>query len=84
MSGMARPARPCATYSIVARESDGTIGVAVQSHWYNVGAVVPWVEAGVGAVAVQSVLRTGERTRGDGSAPVRREAERRPRDAPAR
>jgi uncharacterized Ntn-hydrolase superfamily protein len=29
--------------------------VAVQSHWFNVGAVVPWVEAGAGAVAVQSI-----------------------------
>ena len=47
--------RPTATYSIVAREGSGTLGVAVQSHWYNVGAVVPWVEAGVGAVAVQSI-----------------------------
>ena len=26
----------------------------MQSHWFNVGAVVPWVETGVGAVAVQS------------------------------
>lgn len=45
--------RPLATYSIVAAKDD-EVGVAVQSHWYNVGAVVPWVEAGVGAVAVQS------------------------------
>lgn len=47
--------RPVATYSIVARDSAGTLGVAVQSHWFNVGAVVPWVEAGTGAVAVQSI-----------------------------
>jgi uncharacterized Ntn-hydrolase superfamily protein len=35
----------------------------VQSHWFNVGAVVPWVEAGVGALAVQSISdpATGER-----------------------
>ena len=45
--------RPVATYSIVARD-DTHIGVAVQSHWYNVGAVVPWVDASVGAVAAQS------------------------------
>lgn len=44
-----------ATYSIVARDASGTLGAAVQSHWFNVGAVVPWVEAGVGAVAVQSI-----------------------------
>jgi uncharacterized Ntn-hydrolase superfamily protein len=53
-SNIGRPWRPCATYSIVAAEPDGTLGVAVQSHWFNVGAVVPWVETGVGAVAVQS------------------------------
>lgn len=47
--------RPIATYSIVATDSSGALGVAVQSHWYNVGAVVPRVEAGVGAVAVQSI-----------------------------
>jgi uncharacterized Ntn-hydrolase superfamily protein len=47
--------RPVTTYSIVARDGTGAFGVAVQSHWFNVGAVVPWVEAGVGAVAVQSI-----------------------------
>ena len=47
--------RPVATYSIVARDSaTGEIGVAVQSHWFSVGSVVPWAEAGVGAVATQS------------------------------
>jgi uncharacterized Ntn-hydrolase superfamily protein len=47
--------RPVATYSIVARDASGALGAAVQSHWFNVGAVVPWVETGVGAVAVQSI-----------------------------
>jgi uncharacterized Ntn-hydrolase superfamily protein len=43
------------TYSIVARDSiTGQLGVAVQSHWYSVGTVVSWAEAGVGAVATQS------------------------------
>jgi uncharacterized Ntn-hydrolase superfamily protein len=43
------------TYSIVARDPEsGAFGVAVQSHYFGVGAVVPWVEAGVGAVATQS------------------------------
>lgn len=47
--------RPVATYSIVARDSvSGQLGVAVQSHWFSVGPVVPWAEAGVGAVATQS------------------------------
>jgi uncharacterized Ntn-hydrolase superfamily protein len=44
------------TYSIVARDAGtGEIGVAVQSHWFNVGAVVSWARPGVGAVATQSV-----------------------------
>ena len=44
------------TYSVVLRDSaTGALGVAVQSHWFNVASVVPWVEAGVGAIATQSV-----------------------------
>lgn len=44
------------TYSIVAADpATGAVGVAVQSHWFAVGPVVPWVRAGVGAVATQSV-----------------------------
>jgi uncharacterized Ntn-hydrolase superfamily protein len=43
------------TYSIVARdEVTGELGVAVQSHWFSVGTVVSWAEAGIGAVATQS------------------------------
>lgn len=34
----------------------GQLGVAVQSHWFAVGTVVPWAEAGVGAVATQSLV----------------------------
>ncbi len=53
----ARPSRPLATFSIVARDQEsGELGVAVQSHWFSVGAVVPWAEAGVGAVATQSFV----------------------------
>jgi uncharacterized Ntn-hydrolase superfamily protein len=49
--------RPVSTYSIVARDpATGEIGVAVQSHWFSVGAIVPWAEAGVGAVATQSLV----------------------------
>lgn len=49
------PLRPVSTYSIVARDSDTReLGVAVQSHWFSVGSVVPWAESGVGAVATQS------------------------------
>jgi len=46
-----------ATYSIVARDpATGDLGVAVQSHWFSVGSMVPWAEAGVGAVATQSFV----------------------------
>ncbi len=45
------------TFSIVARDPEtGEIGVAVQSHWFAVGAEVPWARAGVGAVATQSFV----------------------------
>jgi len=50
------PIRPISTYSIVAYdETTGELGVAVQSHWFSVGTVVPWAKAGVGAVATQSI-----------------------------
>ncbi len=43
------------TYSIVAYDSvTGDMGVAVQSHWFSVGTIVSWAEAGVGAIATQS------------------------------
>jgi uncharacterized Ntn-hydrolase superfamily protein len=49
--------RPVNTFSIVARDpKTGQIGVAVQSHWFAVGQIVPWAEAGVGAVATQSFV----------------------------
>ncbi len=44
------------TYSLVARCPDtGALGVAVQSHWFNVGGIVAWARPGVGAVATQSI-----------------------------
>ena len=44
------------TYSLVARDpGTNELGVAVQSHWFSVGAVVTHARAGVGAVATQSV-----------------------------
>ncbi len=49
--------RPVHTYSIVARDTvTGEMGVAVQSHWFSVGSLVTWAEAGVGAVATQSFV----------------------------
>ena len=48
---------PVHTFSIVARDAaTGEIGVAVQSHWFSVGSIVTWAEAGVGAVATQSFV----------------------------
>lgn len=52
-----RPLRPVHTFSIVARDpATGELGVAVQSHWFSVGPIVAWAEAGVGAVATQSFV----------------------------
>lgn len=49
--------RPVHTYSIVAIDKEtGELGAAVQSHWFSVGALVPWVESGVGAVCTQSFV----------------------------
>jgi uncharacterized Ntn-hydrolase superfamily protein len=55
--GRSVPLRPVHTFSIVARDPNtGELGVAVQSHWFSVGPIVPWAEAGVGAVATQSFV----------------------------
>lgn len=57
-AGFAAPARAVqqpATFSIVAFDSaTGELGVAVESKYFSVGRVVPWVEAGVAAVATQA------------------------------
>jgi len=51
-----KPVHPVTTYSIIARDPEtGELGAAVQSHWFSVGTTVPWVEAGVGVVATQSL-----------------------------
>jgi uncharacterized Ntn-hydrolase superfamily protein len=53
------------TYSIVAYDSStGDLGVAVQSKFPNVGGIVPWGRAGVGAVATQSLANTAYGERG--------------------
>jgi len=53
------------TYSIVARDpQSGEMGVAVQSHWFSVGSIVPWAEAGVGAIATQSFVNVSFGPRG--------------------
>ncbi len=53
------------TYSIVARDpATGEMGVAVQSHWFAVGSVVTWAEAGVGAIATQAMVNVSFGPRG--------------------
>ena len=81
------------TFSIVARDpATGEMGVAVQSHWFSVGSIVTWAEAGVGAVATQSfvdpaygykglaLMRSGVSAPGGAEAAARR---RRPARSPA-
>ena len=48
------------TFSIVALDpATGDLGVAVQSRFLAVGAVVPWAQAGVGAIATQAFANVG-------------------------
>lgn len=68
--------RPANTFSIVARDPvTGDLGVAVQSHWFSVGALVTWAEPGVGAVATQSFVEPAYGPKGlallrEGAAPA--------------
>ncbi len=56
---LSRPGPTPSTFSIVARDPHtGDLGVAVQSKFLAVGAVVPWARAGVGAVATQAWANT--------------------------
>lgn len=53
------------TYSIVAFDPEtGDMGVAVQSHWFSVGTIVSWGEAGVGVIATQSFVNPSFGPRG--------------------
>ncbi|WP_457566786.1 DUF1028 domain-containing protein, partial [Caldithrix abyssi] len=53
------------TFSIVAIDQEnGEMGVAVQSHWFSVGSIVAWAEAGVGVVATQSLVNVSFGPRG--------------------
>ncbi len=53
------------TYSIIACDRvAGEIGIAVQSHWFAVGAIVPWAAPGVGIVATQANSDLGAGRRG--------------------
>ncbi len=53
------------TFSIVGYDAvNGDWGVAVASRYFSVGAVVPWAEAGTGAVATQANVNVGYGPRG--------------------
>jgi len=53
------------TFSIVAMDPEtGEMGVAVQSHWFSVGTIVSWGEAGVGVIATQSFVNPSFGPRG--------------------
>lgn len=53
------------TYSIVARDPEtGDMAVGVQSHWFSVGSVVSYGEAGVGVIATQSFVNKSFGPRG--------------------
>ncbi len=57
--------RIVSTFSIVAYDpANGDLGVAVQSKFPGVGAVVPWAKAGVGAIATQAFANTSYGDRG--------------------
>ena len=59
MSVYSKREKPLATFSIIAYDpANGDLGVAVQSKFLAVGAVVPWAKAGVGAVATQAWANT--------------------------
>lgn len=60
-----KPSELAHTFSIVARDArTGEMAVAVQSHWFSVGTVVSWGEAGVGVVATQSFVNKSFGIRG--------------------
>jgi uncharacterized Ntn-hydrolase superfamily protein len=59
------PPEPIATFSIVGYDPEtGELGVAVESKFFAVGAVVPWAKADVGAIATQAFGNTTYGPRG--------------------
>ena len=60
MFAVAAAVAQVATFSIVAYDAvNGDWGVTVASRYFSVGSVVPWAEAGVGAVATQANVNVG-------------------------
>ncbi|PWU11618.1 MAG: hypothetical protein C5B51_02235 [Terriglobia bacterium] len=65
LAALAAHAADVNTFSIVGYDAaNGDWGVAVASKYFSVGAVVPWAEAGVGAVATQASVNVGYGPRG--------------------
>jgi uncharacterized Ntn-hydrolase superfamily protein len=65
LSALSASAADVNTFSIVAYDPvSGDWGVAVASHYFSVGSVVPWAEAGVGAIATQANVNVGYGPRG--------------------
>jgi uncharacterized Ntn-hydrolase superfamily protein len=63
--GLAAVAADVNTFSIVGYDpANGDLGVAVASRYFAVGSVVPWAEAGVGAIATQANVNVGYGPRG--------------------
>src|SRR5579863_8080664 len=61
----ATAAAQVATFSIVAYDpAAGEWGITVASRYFSVGSVVPWAEAGVGAIATQANVNVGYGPRG--------------------
>ncbi len=64
-AGVVTAAENVSTFSIVGYDAaKGDWGVAVASRYFSVGAVVPWAEAGTGAVATQANVNVGYGPRG--------------------
>ena len=60
-SGALQPERLAATFSVVARDAaSGTLGIGVASHSFAVGSRVPWAEPGMGVLATQAFVASGE------------------------
>ena len=59
------------TWSLIARDANGALGVAVASRFFAVGALCPHAASGVGALSTQALvnpLYARRRARGDGDA----------------
>jgi uncharacterized Ntn-hydrolase superfamily protein len=65
LASLASASAQVATFSIVAYDPvNAEWGVAVASRYFSVGSVVPWAEAGVGAIATQANVNVGFGPRG--------------------